>query len=156
MTIVKGNATVKWGSCCVLGIKCHACCFFIVFEDTDLIFLCFRVILKDLLYRAPVAHLDRATASGAVGGGFEPRRVHHFFAQKTAFFPISSQSIPVFFRFECYVVRQSTGEIRDQTLSARRSRGTGHPDIPRARRAFTGAGRWRIRRRCRGRIRSRA
>ena len=30
-------------------------------------------------YRAPVAHLDRATASGAVGGGFEPRRVHHFF-----------------------------------------------------------------------------
>ena len=29
---------------------------------------------------APVAHLDRATASGAVGGGFEPRRVHHFFA----------------------------------------------------------------------------
>ena len=32
--------------------------------------------------RAPVAHLDRATASGAVGGGFEPRRVHHFFAQK--------------------------------------------------------------------------
>ena len=27
---------------------------------------------------APVAHLDRATASGAVGSGFKSRRAHHF------------------------------------------------------------------------------
>ena len=30
------------------------------------------------LIHAPVAHLDRATASGAVGSGFKSRRAHHF------------------------------------------------------------------------------
>ena len=35
----------------------------------------------ELLFKevAPVAHLDRAIASGAIGREFEPRRVHHFF-----------------------------------------------------------------------------
>ena len=34
----------------------------------------------ELLFKevAPVAHLDRAIASGAIGSEFEPRRVHHF------------------------------------------------------------------------------
>ncbi len=30
--------------------------------------------------RAPVAQLDRASASGVEGRGFESRRVYHFFA----------------------------------------------------------------------------
>ena len=33
--------------------------------------------------RAPVAQLDRASASGVEGRGFESRRVYHFFALKS-------------------------------------------------------------------------
>ena len=35
--------------------------------------------------RAPVAQLDRASASGVEGRGFKSRRVHHFFCCQSVF-----------------------------------------------------------------------
>ena len=37
-------------------------------------------MLRIYTFSAPVAQLDRAIASGAIGREFESRRVHHFFA----------------------------------------------------------------------------
>ena len=45
--------------------------------------------------------MDRATASGAVGGGFEPRRVHHFFIHSTASTYINIKTITTNGKEQC-------------------------------------------------------
>ena len=73
----------------------------------------------ELLFKevAPVAHLDRAIASGAIGSEFEPRRVHHFLDSKSRF-PPSFQLIAniiknILFqdRITAFFVRPDAGDI---------------------------------------------
>ena len=76
---------------------------------------------REMNGNAPVAHLDRATASGAVGGGFEPRRVHHFLPSESGKPPQLSPLCAFLFRLLSF---QNT--LRVFTCRDKNEKGSGH------------------------------